>query len=149
MISVAGGKLTMWRAIGRDAARFALGRSGAGMRVDMPVRPLPGAAPPGVVERSLVQRHPALPDDVIANLARNYGTSALELLDRSGGQDVGRIHADGPDIWAQVPYAVSNEWAATVDDVLLRRTTVGLRGHADQQIRERVAAAITSPRPSP
>ena len=82
-------------------------------------------------------------DDVVANLARNYGASALELLDRAGGQDLGRIHADGPDIWAQVPYAVSNEWAATVDDVLLRRTTVGLRGHADPGIRERVAAAIT------
>ena len=61
---------------------------------------------------------------------------------------MGRIHADGPDIWAQVPYAVSNEWAATVDDVLLRRTTVGLRGQADQSIRERVAAAITSPGPA-
>ena len=105
----------------------------------MPVRPLPGAAPPGLVERSIRRRHPGLPDDVVANLARNYGTSALELLDRSGDLDMGRIHADGPDIWAQVPYAVSHEWAATVDDVLLRRTTVGLRGQADQSIRERVA----------
>ena len=93
MISVAGGKLTMWRAIGRDAASLALGRLGAGRRVDLPVRPLPGAAPPVLVERSLARRHPALPGDVVANLARNYGTSALELLDRSGGQDLGRIHA--------------------------------------------------------
>jgi len=149
MISVAGGKLTMWRAIGRDAARLALGRLGAGRRVDMPVRPLPGAAPPVLVERSLARRHPALPGDVVANLARNYGAAALELLDRAGGHDMGRIHADGPDVWAQVPYAVSNEWAATVDDVLSRRTTVGLRGHADQEIRERVAAAITVPGLSP
>jgi glycerol-3-phosphate dehydrogenase len=102
-----------------------------------------------VVERAIGQRHPALPADVVANLARNYGTSALDLLDRSGDADVGRIHPDGPDIWAQVPYAVSNEWAATVDDVLLRRTTVGLRGQADQRIRERVAAAIGSPGPAP
>jgi glycerol-3-phosphate dehydrogenase len=149
MISVAGGKLTMWRAIGRDAARLALGRLGAGRRVDMPVRPLPGAAPPVLVERSLARRHPALPGDVVANLARNYGAAALELLDRAGGHDMGRIHADGPDVWAQVPYAVSNEWAATVDDVLSRRTTVGLRGHADEEIRERVAAAIAVPGLSP
>ena len=149
MISVAGGKLTMWRAIGRDAARLALGRLGAGRRVDLPVRPLPGAAPPALIERSLARRHPAVPDDVVANLARNYGASALDLLDRAGGRNMGRIHAEGPDIWAQVPYAVSNEWAATVDDVLLRRTTVGLRGHADQEIRERVAAEITVPRLSP
>src|SRR6478609_6788349 len=140
MISVAGGKLTMWRA---------LGRLGAGRRVDMPVRPLPGAAPPVLVERSLARRHPALPGDVVANLARNYGAAALELLDRAGGHDMGRIHADGPDVWAQVPYAVSNEWAATVDDVLSRRTTVGLRGHADEEIRERVAAAIAVPGLSP
>lgn len=86
---------------------------------------------------------------MVANLARNYGAAALELLDRAGGQDMGRIHADGPDVWAQVPYAVSNEWAATVDDVLSRRTTVGLRGHADEEIRERVAAAIAVPGLSP
>jgi glycerol-3-phosphate dehydrogenase len=149
MISVAGGKLTMWRTIGRNAARLALHGSGAGARVDLPVRPLPGAAPAVVVERAIGRRHPGLSADVIANLARNYGTSALELLSQSDTEGVRRIHADGPDIWAQVRHAVNNEWAATVDDVLLRRTTVGHRGHADHGIRERVAAAISSPGRAP
>ena len=42
-----------------------------------------------------------------------------------------RIHPDGPDIVAQVRFAVTEEWATTVDDVVRRRTTVALRGLAD------------------
>jgi glycerol-3-phosphate dehydrogenase len=42
-----------------------------------------------------------------------------------------RIHPDGPDVVAQVRFAVTEEWATTVDDVLRRRTTVALRGLAD------------------
>ena len=48
------------------------------------------------------------------------------------------IHADGPDIWAQVVYGRDREWAATVDDVLRGRTTVALRGLDG----ERVSAAL-------
>jgi len=43
-----------------------------------------------------------------------------------------RLHPDGPDIAAQVVFAVEAEWAASVEDVLRRRTTVTLRGLADE-----------------
>jgi glycerol-3-phosphate dehydrogenase len=143
MITVAGGKLTMWRLIGRDAARMALEPIGLG-GARVPDRPLPGAAVPETVERALQRSHPELAGDVRRNLVRHYGTLAFDLL-RAGREDarlVQRIHPDGPDIWVQVRQAVRREWAATVDDVLLRRTTVALRGHDEQQVRERVARML-------
>ena len=43
-----------------------------------------------------------------------------------------RIHPDGPDIVAQARFAVTDEWATTTEDILRRRTTVALRGLADE-----------------
>lgn len=48
------------------------------------------------------------------------------------------VHPDGPDTWAAVYRAVEVEWALTVDDVLRRRTTIALRGHATDAVRQRV-----------
>jgi len=46
-----------------------------------------------------------------------------------------RIHPAGPDIWAQAFHAVDSEWAATVDDVVRRRTTLAIRGLATPDLR--------------
>ncbi len=54
------------------------------------------------------------------------------------------LHPDGPDIAAQAVYAVRHEWATTVDDILLRRTTVGWRGLDDAATRARVAALVAA-----
>jgi glycerol-3-phosphate dehydrogenase len=136
MVSVAGGKLTTWRVIGARAARLALAPLGVGAGPRRPV-PLPGAAPPAAVERSLAAAHPELPDDVRAHLARHYGTRAADVLAGAGGDPalLDRIHPDGPDIWAQAVYGREREWAATVDDVLRGRTTVALRGLDDERVR--------------
>jgi glycerol-3-phosphate dehydrogenase len=53
-----------------------------------------------------------------------------------------RLHPEGPDIAAQAVYAVDQEWAATVEDVLRRRTTVTLRGLADERAIARVDALL-------
>jgi glycerol-3-phosphate dehydrogenase len=48
----------------------------------------------------------------------------------------------GPDVWGQVLYAVESEWAATVEDVVRRRTTLEVRGLATPEVRQRVAATL-------
>ena len=53
-----------------------------------------------------------------------------------------RLHADGPDIAAQAVFAVRHEWATTVEDVLRRRTTVALRGLADERAVTRVEGLL-------
>ena len=83
---------------------------------------------------------PSLPDDVAAHLARLYGTFAYEVLGLVIRQPelADRIHPDGPDIWAQVSYGVTHEWACDVDDILRRRTTVAVRGLATDRIRDEI-----------
>jgi glycerol-3-phosphate dehydrogenase len=52
------------------------------------------------------------------------------------------VHAAGPDVWAQVLYALDHEWAVTVEDVVRRRTTLAVRGLATSEVREAIAATL-------
>jgi glycerol-3-phosphate dehydrogenase len=139
MISVAGGKLTTWHAIGRRVAALALG--GLGRREPPSAAgPLPGAAPPRVIDERLAARWPDLPADVRSHLGRHYGLVAADVLARADDRPalLERMHPDGPDIWAQVVHARDHEWAATVGDVTRGRTTVALRGLDDDRVRHQV-----------
>jgi glycerol-3-phosphate dehydrogenase len=90
---------------------------------------------PGARMDPLVARH----------LATHYGTIAFDLarLIREDPALGERIHPDGPDIWAQAVYARDHEWAATVDDVVRRRTTLTVRGLDTPGVRSRIAALLT------
>ncbi|MFD0901874.1 glycerol-3-phosphate dehydrogenase/oxidase [Actinomadura sediminis] len=142
MLSIAGGKWTTYRHIGR----VVLDRLGVGSAV-LRTLPLPGAAVPGAVARRLVADRStgeATEPAAAAHLATHYGTLAFDLADlirRDPGLGA-PVHPDGPDIWAQVVYARDHEWAETVDDVLRRRTTLALRGLATPEIRSRVADVL-------
>jgi glycerol-3-phosphate dehydrogenase len=137
MLSVAGGKLTTYRRIALDAMerlRPVLGPA----RLDRRPWPLPGAA------RAGVPLPPGLDPDVHAHLTHLYGGRAGEVLAPALDDPalLERIHPDGPDVLAQVAWAVRHEWAETADDVLRRRTTVALRGLADDEARARVERAM-------
>jgi glycerol-3-phosphate dehydrogenase len=80
-------------------------------------------------------RHAWLPPDLALRLARDYGTrataivgDALDLADL--GQDFG-----GGLTQAEVDYLVQNEWARTSQDVLWRRSKLGLRLSKDEAAR--------------
>jgi glycerol-3-phosphate dehydrogenase len=126
MLSVAGGKLTTYRKIALDALERVHERLGL-RRVDRRPFPLPGAR--GAAPELPVEIDP----DVEAHLRHLYGSRAARVVAPAVGEPalLERIHPDGPDIVAQVRFAVTEEWATTVDDVLRRRTTVALRGLAD------------------
>lgn len=142
MVSVAGGKLTTWRAIGARAAGQALGD--LGLHGPTGSSALPGAAPLPTVDAALRAGYPQLASDVRAALAHHYGMLALDVL-RPAVAEPGlleRIHPDAPEIWAQVVYARDHEWAATAEDVLHDRTTLSLRGLAGDGVRDRVARIL-------
>ncbi len=69
-----------------------------------------------VVERPLARR-----------LARAYGTAAHEILDNvRGTQDLG--HHFGAGLYQrEVEYLIRNEWAASAEDILWRRSKLGLQ----------------------
>jgi glycerol-3-phosphate dehydrogenase len=55
-----------------------------------------------------------------------------------------KITPQAPDIWAQVHHAVREEWALTVEDVVRRRTTLGIRGLDTPPVRARVSRILES-----
>jgi glycerol-3-phosphate dehydrogenase len=151
MLSVAGGKWTTYRHIGRTVVAKLAKVPGAGLAEDMaPIPrtvPLPGVGTPNAVaHRLLIDREPGSRMDplVAKHLASHYGTLSFEiahLVDED--PSLGRpIHPDGPDIWAQVAYAADREWAYTPDDVLRRRTTVTIRGLDTPEVRAEVEAFL-------
>jgi glycerol-3-phosphate dehydrogenase len=145
MISVAGGKWTTFRRIGLDVLEK-VHELLPDVEVDRSDVVLPGAAHPDSVARVLRASTPDLPDDVVAHLAGHYGTYAHELATLMAADPslARRIHPGGPDVWAQVVYAASDEWAFDPDDVLRRRTTVEVRGLATPEIRADVAKVLAS-----
>ena len=145
MISVAGGKWTTFRRIGYEVLQRVHELLPA-VEIDTDDAVLPGAAHPDLVARVLRASYPDLPDDVVAHLARHYGTYAHELAGLIAADPAlaRRIHPDGPDVWAQVVYAATDEWAFDSDDVVRRRTTVEVRGLATAEIRADIAKVLAS-----
>jgi glycerol-3-phosphate dehydrogenase len=132
VISVIGGKLTEYRHMAEDVLDRAVASRGLAAQ---PCRtrdlPLVGApANPGSAARSQVGLPPSL-------LAR-FGAEAPNVIARARGDRPAEPVADGIDVLrAEIEYAFSHEGALTADDVLDRRTRIGLNA-AD---RDRVQAA--------
>ncbi|MCY9785456.1 glycerol-3-phosphate dehydrogenase/oxidase [Nocardiopsis sp. EMB25] len=151
MLSVAGGKWTTYRHIGRTILDELRKVSAVPLAEDMsdPLKtvPLPGlASPEAVTHRIIIDREPgARLDPLVArHLASHYGNLAMDIagLVRDEPALGERIHPDGPDIWAQVVFARDREWAVTVDDVLRRRTTVTVRGLDTPEVRQRAESLL-------
>ncbi|MFC4564683.1 FAD-dependent oxidoreductase [Nocardiopsis mangrovi] len=153
MLSVAGGKWTTYRHIGRTVIERLRRVRAVPLAEDMSPTlktvPLPGIGrPEAVAHRLMADREPpARMDPLVArHLATHYGSVSLDIADlvRADPALGERIHPGGPDIWAQAVFARNNEWAVTVDDVLRRRTTVTVRGLDDAAVRDRVAALLAA-----
>ena len=132
MLSVAGGKLTTYRRIAIEALERVRGPLGLG-RIDARPFALPGASG----EARLAAE---LDPEVEAHLRHLYGSRAGDVVARAAEDPslLERLHPDGPDIAAQAVFAHEHEWAETAEDVLRRRTTVALRGLADERAVARV-----------
>ncbi|MGH3309667.1 MAG: FAD-dependent oxidoreductase [Streptomyces sp.] len=160
MLSVAGGKWTTYRHIGRAVMNKLARLPGGSLGQDMePVRelvrrtPLPGISNPNAVaHRLLVDRErepgPRMDPMTARQLATHYGSLsfALARLVHENPALGERIHPDGPEIWAQVVYARDHEWAETVEDVVRRRTTLTIRGLDTDEVRERVGMLLADRR---
>jgi glycerol-3-phosphate dehydrogenase len=84
--------------------------------------------------------HPWLPSDLAQRYARAYGTLAAELVGDAGGlADLGEDLGDGL-YGAEVDYLVRREWARTAEDILWRRSKLGL--HVSKRTADRLAARL-------
>lgn len=151
MLSVAGGKWTTFRHIGRTVMKKLESLPGHPLGDDYePISqlqkrlPLPGIANPRAVAHRLLVDGPApgprMAADTAKHLATHYGSLSFDIarLANENPELAERVSPDAPEIWAQVVYARDHEWAETVDDVLRRRTTLTIRGLATDDVRAKV-----------
>ena len=146
LLSVFGGKLTTYRSL----AEGALDRLASylpcpgGAWTDRAA--LPGGDVPDLDLRSyareLSERHGQLSPNLLHRLVRTYGTRAERLLE--GVQSTGDLGEDfGAGLHArEVDYLVANEWARTAQDILFRRTKLGL--HVSKDGIDRLNAYLAS-----
>jgi glycerol-3-phosphate dehydrogenase len=108
---------------------------------------LPGGDIPngdfGVYFEGLARLYAWLPEPVLHALARRHGSITREVIgDARRLEDMGAIFA-GRLTEREVRYLADNEWAMTPEDVLWRRTKVGLHLKPNHE-RDAVGAAIAA-----
>jgi len=148
LMSVIGGKYTTHRALGEEALRkieTALGLP----KEASPTRHtrLPGApAEPVARFRARFIAHSSLPERTAARLADLYGTLAyrIDMLAASDPALAEQIDEASGAIAAEVVHAVRYEGAVTLEDVLLRRTVIGLGADVGLNAAPRVAAVLVA-----
>lgn len=139
ILSVFGGKITTYRRV----AEQALEKLGPYLRAEALAvgswtgrTPLPGGDFPALafsaLADTLARRYPWLEPIEARRLARNYGTRAERIL--GGARYRGELGRDfGAGLTeAEATYLIREEFAVEADDVIWRRTKLGLRLSNDQ-----------------
>lgn len=131
LVNIFGGKITTYRRLAEsvlDTVEKQLGKRKPAWTAGAS---LPGGDFPVDGFDDLVSRlqstHAGLPGKLIKRLARNYGTEGERILVGVREEcDLGQLF--GADLYeAEVRFLMREEWARTAEDVLWRRTKMGLR----------------------
>lgn len=131
LLSVFGGKITTYRKLAEHALEKLkpfLSHAGAAWTAGAA---LPGGDMPDAdFDRYLAglrSEYPGLPPALVDRLARAYGTGAATLLgDARTPDDLGRDFGGGLHA-REVDHLIAREWARSSDDILFRRSKLGLR----------------------
>ncbi len=146
MLSIFGGKITTYRKLAEHAMREIAPFLPHGGPAWTAGAPLPGGdMPGGDFDRFLADlqaRHPRLPQALLRRLARAYGTRVDAIL--HGVSDVADLGEDlgGHLHVREVDYLVEQEWARTPEDILWRRSKLGL--HVPPGTGDRLAAYLAA-----
>jgi glycerol-3-phosphate dehydrogenase len=146
VLTIFGGKLTTHRRLADDA----LARLAPFLRPPRPGRTAQETLPGGdlgaggieAFETALKLDYAWLPDRQVRRYSRLYGSRARALLE--GAQEIGDLGAHfGADLYRrEVDFLIDGEWARTVEDIIWRRTKLGLRLSAAEV--ERLATYVTA-----
>jgi glycerol-3-phosphate dehydrogenase len=144
LLSIFGGKLTTYRRLAETVLEKLQEPLGISPRCWTHRAPLPGGDLPARHFRRFVidvrKRWRFLPITVARRLARAYGTRVERIIGEAKSfADLGEHYGAGLTA-AEVDYLVRNEWAMTAEDILWRRSKLGL--HMSEAERSRFAAAL-------
>jgi glycerol-3-phosphate dehydrogenase len=140
LISIVGGKITTFRRVSEEALCLLLSllpnRAGPPWTRGAP---LPGGDfacnDRGRLTRELAAAVPFLGAAASDRLVRTYGTVAQAMLAGAArAEDLG-LHFGASLYEREVRYLIDKEWAVTADDILWRRTKLGLRLTEDERRR--------------
>ncbi|WP_332065525.1 glycerol-3-phosphate dehydrogenase [Bartonella sp. CB189] len=128
ILNLYGGKITIYRKLAEDVMKFvekALGKKGAPWTVNST---LPGGNflcnELNVIENDIARLIPGLDTFTHRRLARSYGSEALTIF-ANGKADKGKNF--GHELYEiEVKWLMEKEWAKTSEDILWRRSKLGL-----------------------
>lgn len=137
LLTVYGGKITTYRHLAEEAVDLLAPRlSALTDQAWTKTRPLPGGDFPtdgvAALAQRLIAQHSFLSEDEAARIVRAYGTRAERWLGSATREDLGRDFGGGLSE-AEVAYLREVEWARTAEDVLWRRSKLGLHITLQQQ----------------
>jgi len=148
LLSIFGGKLTTYRKLGEAAMKklepffAAMGKPWTKDQV------LPGgnfSCSRDQLATSLTQQHPWLTDKLAMRYVRQFGTYTHKLLANIAcEQDMGEKFADGV-YQRELDYLIEHEYVKNAEDLLWRRTKLGL--YLDAQAQAKVAEYIDAKHP--
>lgn len=149
LLSIFGGKLTTYRMLAEKTVTKLMDLSGHSTPPWTATEPLPGGNIPDGNLKAFIEsqqkRYPWLPDDLVVRYAKLYGTYMDRFLDGSDSlKDLGRHFGDHV-YEAEIVYLVRMEWARSVEDILWRRTKLGVHvGEATVRYLETSVPGIVS-----
>lgn len=146
ILSVFGGKITTYRHLAEEAVELLASRlpilKGAGWTASVA---LPGGDFPrdgsAELRTQVSARYPFLDADWATRIMQAYGTCAFQVLGDASSLEGCGIHFGHGLTEAEVRYLMAEEWARSAEDVLWRRTKLGLRFSAAEQDRLRAFMA--------
>ncbi|MDZ4736738.1 MAG: glycerol-3-phosphate dehydrogenase [Rhodospirillaceae bacterium] len=159
LLNIFGGKITTYRRLAEAVVAMIEDVLGARGPAWTAKAPLPGGdfEPTGraALASRIADQFPFLERATAARFARQYGTRSFQMLDDATARsDLGRHF--GADLYErEVVWLIEQEWARSVDDVIWRRTKLGLRLDASEKagladfLAARLATGSIAPAPKP
>jgi glycerol-3-phosphate dehydrogenase len=129
IVHLLGGKITTWRLVSEDIVSTIKKEFPSMKSPWTHTKILPGArldTPSSTIFHELKVAYPLIRPDLLERWAKTYGLRTYELIgSRSSlnefGAHIGHILYE-----REVEFLLTTEWASTIDDILYRRTKIGL-----------------------
>ncbi|MEW6547327.1 MAG: glycerol-3-phosphate dehydrogenase/oxidase [Bacillota bacterium] len=121
LVTVAGGKLTTFQVLARDAVRRAQKRLGPGRKGGVTV-----VQRPVTVDLAATSDLPEMDHAIWLRLVGRYGPDALALVRGARPEELHPVPGTNT-LWAELRWAASSEDVVHLDDLLLRRVRLGIQ----------------------